>query len=659
MTKKYIYANIIIDKKIGVIGKMSIIIANSISLSYGIKDVLCDITFAINEGAKVGIIGANGAGKTSLFKIIAGIEKPTDGRVFLSKGVTVGLLEQITDGITFVKSVMDTALEAFSPLITLENDIEVLHKKLDSGDEGVISAYTIASERYLALGGFEYRAKTRSFLKSFGFSDEMLSMSASMLSGGQKTRLMLVALLLREPDIIMLDEPTNHLDIESISWLENFIKLSKKTFLIISHDRFFLDNVTTDTLEIENYKAVMYSGAYSVFKDKKEKLREDLLKHYDIQQKEIKRIEAFIENQRKWNRERNIIAAESRMKMLDRMEKIEKPKDAPKAINFSLASSTSRSFEVLSVRELNKSYPQKKLFKNLSFELHYGERLFVLGNNGCGKSTLVKILTGREKQDSGIFEIGYNQSFGYYDQDQQLLDNESTVIEELWSSYGKKTISEIRGLLARFGFFGDDIYKNISVLSGGERARLSIAKMIMNGVSLLILDEPTNHLDIPSKETLEFALKEYNGTILCISHDRYFISSLATDILEIASDNNEAGHTFYRGGYKNYLTAKESTTPLPVKNTGIKSAGKEDYLAAKKEKSRKRYIDLRLPTIENEITEKEKRLKEINELKIGEAASDFVLLNKLYEEETALGSLLETLYDELLNLEEERNNKTE
>lgn len=634
---------------------MSILVCDSISLAYGVKDVLCDITFAINESSKVGIIGANGAGKTSLFKIICGAENPTAGKVFLTKGVSVGFLEQLNDSVRLEKNVLDTALDAFSPLIALENEIEELHKKLDSGDENIIAAYTAASERYHLHGGYEYRAKTRSFLINVGFTEEMLSMSATMLSGGQKTRLLLVALLLREPDIILLDEPTNHLDIEAVTWLENFIKSSRKTFLIISHDRFFLDNITTDTLEIEHNKATMYSGSYSIFKEKKEKLREDMLKHYELQQKEIKRIEAFIENQRKWNRERNIIAAESRQKMLDRMEKIEKPKDAPKAINFSLASTTSRSFDVLSVRGLSKSFPQKKLFENLSFEVHYGERLFVLGNNGCGKSTLVKILTSREKQDSGVFELGYNQTIGYYDQDQQLLDLNSTVIEELWSAYGEKTITEIRNFLARFGFYGEDIYKGVAVLSGGERARLSIAKMIMNGVSLLILDEPTNHLDIPSKETLEFALKEYNGTILCVSHDRYFISSLATHILEISPVCNEAGYALYNGGYKTYLAEKQIAASLPLESDEVKSPGKEDFLAAKKEKSRKRFIATRIPAIESEISEKEKRLKAIDELKNGDAATNFVLLNQLYEEEESIKSLLDLLYDELLTLEEEKD----
>lgn len=646
-------------RKNGVTNKMSIIICDDISLSYGVKDILCDITFSVNEGAKVGIIGANGAGKTTLFKIIYGTENPDSGNVYKKKGASLGFLEQITDGIKFKKNVYDTALQAFSPLISLESEIDKLRKKLDSGEKKVIEAYTNASERFLAMGGFEYKSKTRSFLINFGFTEEMFSMPAANLSGGQKTRLMLVELLLKEPDIILLDEPTNHLDIDSVTWLENFIKTSKKTFLIISHDRFFLDNITTDTLEIENNKAVMYSGSYSIFKEKKEKLREDLLKHYELQQKEIKRIEAFIENQRKWNRERNIIAAESRQKMLDRMEKIEKPKDEPKAFSFKLASSTSKSFNVLSVRELSKSYPQKKLFENLSFELHYAERLFILGGNGCGKSTLVKILTGREKQDSGVFELGYNQKIGYYDQDQQLLNHDNTVIEELWSAYGEKTTTQIRSLLARFGFYGDDIYKSISILSGGERARLSIAKMILNGVSLLILDEPTNHLDIPSKETLEFALKEYNGTILCVSHDRYFISSLATSILEIAPGKSKKGYTLFKCGYKNYLENRNTDTITPTKKQRPNSTAKEDFIAAKKEKNRRRYIKQRMPEIEKEIAKNEERLKEIDKIKNNEAAADYERLNELYNEETVLNEAINTLFDELLALEEELNGKSE
>ncbi|MFA6778117.1 MAG: ABC-F family ATP-binding cassette domain-containing protein, partial [Bacilli bacterium] len=504
---------------------MSIIVCDNISLSYGVKDVLKNITFAINQGAKIGIIGANGAGKTSLLRIITGEEKPTEGQVYISKDISIGFLEQVTDKNQFDKSVYDTALEAFKHLISLEEEIEDLRKQLNTGDEKVILDYTRASERFLSEGGYEYKAKTKSFLKNFGFGEEMLALKASLLSGGQKTKLKLVVLLLQEPDIIMLDEPTNHLDIETVNWLEDFILSSNKTFIIISHDRYFLDKTTTDTLEIENTNCIFYSGSYSNFKEKKEKLLKDRQKHYSLQQKEIKRIEDFIENQRRWNRERNIIAAESRMKALERMDKLEKPKAAPKTISFNITPTTSKSFNVLSVRNLTKNYPGKKLINNLSFELHYSDRLFILGRNGSGKSTLLKILTNREKQDSGVIELGYNQKIGYYDQDQQLLDFCSTVIEELWSVYSEKNVSEIRGLLARFGFFGDDVFKKVSVLSGGELARLSIAKMILNGVSLLILDEPTNHLDIPSKEMLELALKEYEGTIICVSHDRYFISA--------------------------------------------------------------------------------------------------------------------------------------
>ena len=335
---------------------------------------------------------------------------------------------------------------------------------------------------------------------------------------------------------MLLDEPTNHLDAKTCEWLENYIISSKKTFLIISHDRYFLDKITNKTLEIAHGVSEMYEGNYTTFREKKKALDEAKLKHYNLQQKEIARLEAFIENQRKWNREKNIIAAESRQKTIDKMVKLEKPKEKEKGITFSISHSGAMSHDVLSVRNLSMSYPNKPLFNNLSFEVKRGEKLFIIGKNGCGKSTLLKILTGREKQNGGIFEPGYNQTIGYYDQEQQLLDQSSTVIDELWSVYADKTNTEIRSMLARFGFRGDDVFKSISVLSGGERARLSIAKMVACGISLLVLDEPTNHLDIDSREMLESALNEYDGTIITVSHDRYFIKNLATAILEIDKD---------------------------------------------------------------------------------------------------------------------------
>ena len=479
---------------------MSILTCDNISYAIGVKEILSDVTFAVNQGSKVGVIGVNGAGKSTLFSLLRGALDPTGGAVYLQKDTSLDCLEQINDNKQFERSIYETALEAFDHLMLMEEQLDALHRRIEAGDESAMDRFTELNESYLRKGGNEYRGKTAAILKKFGFSENEFGESAKYLSGGQKTKLLLARLLLKEADIILLDEPTNHLDIEAIEWLENFVRNSKKTFLIVSHDRFFLDRVTTDTLEIEHGKCRMHSGNYSAFREKKRQLQEAQLKHYEQQQKEIKRIEAFIENQRRWNREKNIIAAESREKALARMVKIEKPKNAPKSISFQIASSTSSAKEVLSVRELSKGYGGTALFDKLSFEMRHGDRLFVVGANGSGKSTLLKILTGRETADSGIFEAGYNQSIGYYDQEQQLLDSENTVLDEIWGVYADKSMSQVRGMLASFGFYGEDVFKQVAVLSGGERARLSIAKMISCGVSLLILDEPTNHLDIASRK---------------------------------------------------------------------------------------------------------------------------------------------------------------
>ena len=363
---------------------MSILTCDNINYAIGVKEILSDVTFAVNPGAKVGVIGVNGAGKTTLFSIIRGALEPTGGAVYLQKDTEMGCLEQINDNKQFSKSIYETALEAFDGLIAMEEQINVLNERIASGDESVINRFTELNEKYLREGGNEFRGKTAAILKKFGFGEEEFGSPAQYLSGGQKTKLLLARLLLRESDIILLDEPTNHLDIEAIEWLENFVRNSKKTFLIVSHDRFFLDRVTTDTLEIEHGKCRMHSGNYSAFKEKKRQLLEAQLKHYEQQQKEIKRIEAFIENQRRWNREKNIIAAESREKALARMVKIEKPKNAPKSVAFKIAGSSSSAQEVLSVRGLSKGYGGVSLFKDLSFELRHGNRLFVVGANGSG-----------------------------------------------------------------------------------------------------------------------------------------------------------------------------------------------------------------------------------------------------------------------------------
>ena len=630
---------------------MSILVCSSVSLSYGSDTILENVTFAANEGDKFGVIGVNGAGKSTLFSIIKGTLETSSGDVFISNGASVGCLEQINDAHRFNTTIYEAAVSAFSELIRLENEIAVLRSRMENGDETAIKPFADYSEKFNTHGGNEFRGKTKSMLAKFGFSEYDFEKSADSLSGGQKTKLLLVKLLLSDPDIMLLDEPTNHLDANTCEWLEGYISSSKKTFLIISHDRYFLDRTTNKTLEISHGRSETYTGNYSTFREKKKALDEAKLKHYNLQQKEIARLEAFIENQRKWNREKNIIAAESRQKTIDKMVKLEKPKEKEKGISFSISHSGAMSNDVLSVRALSMSYPGIELFNNLSFELKRGERLFVIGANGCGKSTLIKILTGRETQKSGIFELGYNQTIGYYDQEQQLLDQNSNVIEEIWSVYSDKTNTQIRSMLAQFGFRGDDVFKSIAVLSGGERARLSIAKMVACGVSLLILDEPTNHLDIDSREMLEQALRDYDGTIITVSHDRYFIKGLATAILEINKNGFDSGYCYKKCSYDEYIEKRIVNEAEAVRNDV--GASKASFEEAKQRKNQFRSAKTKYAQTEAEIEQLE---NELNNVKLKqqdqEITSDYKLLNELFEREKALEDRIDLLYSELERLEE-------
>lgn len=630
---------------------MSIIVCDKVALSYGSDEILNNVSFSVNIGDKAGVIGVNGAGKSTLFSIIRGIKDATSGNVFISSGATIGCLEQINDAHRFGCTVYEAAVDAYSYLISLENEINELRIRMEQGDESVIKSFVNCNERYNTLGGNEFRAKTKALLAKFGFHEGELSKNADSLSGGQKTKLLLVKLLLTDPDIMLLDEPTNHLDTQACEWLENYITSSKKTFLIISHDRYFLDKTTNKTLEISHGVSEIYSGNYSTFREKKKALDEAKLKHYNLQQKEIARLEAFIENQRKWNREKNIIAAESRQKTIDKMVKLEKPKEKERSITFSIANSTASGNDVLSVRGLSMAYGDNRLFDSLSFELKRGERLFVIGKNGCGKSTLLKILTGRETAKGGIFELGYNQTVGYYDQEQQLLDQNNTVIDEIWNVYSDKTNTEIRSMLARFGFRGEDVFKSISVLSGGERARVSIAKMIACGVSLLILDEPTNHLDIDSREMLESALKDYDGTVLAVSHDRYFIKNLATSILEIDRDGFPAGYSLQKLGYDDYIAKRVKTESISVKQAA--GAGKASFEESKQKKNQLRSAKNRYSVVEKEIARLEEELSEYRKTAEDEKIlSDYVALNELYEKQQRHEESIDSLYAELEQLEE-------
>ncbi len=625
---------------------MSVLTCNNICLAYGTDVILDNITFSINQGTKLGVIGVNGAGKSTLLKIITGHISPDCGSVNVASGLKIGSLEQYTDNSFKGLTVAEVVYSRFPTLLEMEKQIYELEYELQGGDERIVSKYTSLREQFEMLGGYEYKPKAISMVKRLGFSEEDLQLDADKLSGGQKTRLSLAALLLSSPDIILLDEPTNHLDIKSTVWLEEQIRSSSATFIIISHDRYFLDRTTTETLEIENTRSTIYKGGYSEFKEKKKKLLEDAAKHYDLQQKEIARLEAFIANQRKWNRERNIIAAESRMKAIARMKKLDKPENAPSAINISITAGGKTGYDVLSVRGLSKAFGGKKLFTDLSFELKKADRMFIIGGNGTGKSTLLKLINGVIAPDCGVAELQYNQQPGYYDQEQMLLDDRLDVITELWDAYPDMTQTELRKALAQYGFRGDDVFKSVSDLSGGEKARLAIAKLVLSGSSLLILDEPTNYLDIQSKEVLENALKEYNGTLLCVSHDRYLISSLSTRLVDI-DPCYKNGYCVYDCNYDEYLKLKPSDEPAE-RSIKRQTDGAKAYNQRKKEQSDKRKEEKTKLFLEKSIQGAEERVNEINNL-MSQNATDYVMLQQLQEEKDELDVMILDYLDELLS----------
>ena len=604
-----------------------------ISLSYGVDVILDDISFSLNEGEKLGIVGVNGAGKSTLLNIINGSITDYDGSVYISKGKKIGFLSQNAE-YSSKKSVYDAVLDVFSELIEAEKELERLETDAASGYHYHNSGEAIAqlSDWYIRSGGLEYKSRCRGMLISLGFDGNTVNMPVNSLSGGQKTRVALAALLLRDPDIIILDEPTNHLDINSIIWLEKYLAASKKTIITVSHDRYFLCSVTNKTLEIEHHKAKMYNGNYDKYITEKKTEREIQEHKYKTQQREIARIEAYIAQQKRWNRERNIIAAESRQKQLDKMERVEAPSVDPKSIRMSFTKAEESGNDVLSVRKLSKSYGNKKLINDLSFELKKKDRMLIIGKNGCGKSTLLKILNRTQIPDGGVFDYGYNVSIGYYDQENQNLDPDNTVLDELWNSYPDKSMTEVRNALALFLFKGDDIEKKISVLSGGEKARITFAKLMLSKFNLLFLDEPTNHLDIMSREVLEDALEKFDGTLVAVSHDRYFIKKLATRILAF----DDFGITDYIGTYEEYMDFSErrKSDPAAAQSENVSKA-KTDRENAKRELSEKRKTEKKINGAKEEIKKIEERISSISEEETA-ASTDHIKLTELYNERSEL-----------------------
>ncbi len=624
----------------------------NLSLSFGADSIIENVSFALNEGDKLGIIGVNGAGKSSLFAMITGKYSPSSGGVYIAKDKTVGILEQNTE-YSSEKSILDEAYSTFSELLTLEKELEELRLLAEKGgDEELARRFSSAQERFTSLGGYEFRGRCKGILKKLMLPEELWDKPVSSLSGGQKTRLTLACLLLCDPDIILLDEPTNHLDTEALFWLEGYLKASRKTVLVISHDRYFLDSVVGRILEIENKKSRIFNGNYTEYVKQKAIDRDIQERHYNNQQKEIKRIEAYIEQQRRWNRERNIIAAESRQKQLDKMERVERPENLPDKVRFTFEKSEESGNDVLSVASLAKGFPAKHLFDSLSFEVKKHDRLFITGGNGCGKSTLIKILAGRLSPDKGFVTHGYNVKVGYYDQENQDLHPQNTVIDELWNAYPSMTETAIRSALALFLFKGDDIYKKISVLSGGEKARLTLAKLMLTKMNLLILDEPTNHLDINSREVLEEALLGFEGTIIAVSHDRYFINKLATRILDFGAEQEHRLFAF-DGGYSEYLEYKKKylIKPETEKKETVITASKEQYLSAKREQAEIRKNERRVKKLKEDIESTEKRIGDIENEMSSSDGTDYVHLAELEKENNELEEKLLSFYEELDGLE--------
>lgn len=642
---------------------------DNLSLSFGAKNVLTGVSFSVDEYDRLGIIGSNGCGKSTLFKLILGEIEPDEGSVYISKEKAVGILRQ-DDAFTEVVGDIGeaTAIEimynSFPHLLAAEKRLSELEVMLENGQypigrnrDSVVSEYTALNDKFIADGGLEFRGRCASTLAKMGFDAETASRHFSTFSGGQRTRLALCRELCREPDILMLDEPTNHLDMETLVWLESYLSTYKKCVLIISHDRYFLDRITNKTLCIENHKAKLYSGNYTQSMEQRKLDREIWERHYKNQQKEIARQEAYIAQQRAWNRERNIIAAESRLKLLDKMEKIERPDSISKGVKFGFSSSIASGNDVLTVKNLGFGYSgSQKLISNLSMVVKRGDRLFIVGPNGCGKSTLIKILVGKLNPTAGYIEMGYNVNLGYYDQENQNLNVSNTVLEELWGAYPTLNELDIRNTLARFKFVGDDVYKSVSDLSGGERARLTLSKLILSDVNLLVLDEPTNHLDIDSREALEAAISEFDGTVIAVSHDRYFLGKLATRLLDLTGCPLSAATdmTVHKAGegYEELLRdrqRREALTQCEHRQTAVTapSSQKEQYLQNKKQQADARKAQARVKRLEAEAKKIENELESIDEQMSGDAAYDYVLLAELDQKKTALEERLLEIYEEI------------
>ncbi len=622
---------------------MNLLTVTNLSKSFGERDLFTKISFNIDEKSKIGLIGANGVGKTTLFRVICD-EEGYSGEINRNNQLKIGYMEQTPPE--------DASTDAYGYVMTVFSHLEELEKKIEDiriqienhpeNAESLINAQERLNNEYIDKGGLVYKSKCRSMILGLGFSEKEMYNKLSELSGGQRTRLALAKVLLSEANLLLLDEPTNHLDIEAIVFLENFLKDCNKAFIVISHDRYFLDKVTNRTFELENEKLTQYDGNYSVFAQKKKASYDAALKKYDNTMKEIHRLEGMIEQQKRWNREKNIKTAESKQKVLDKLEKtLEKPVTNDERVKFKFTTTLEGGNDVMIIKDLAKRYGDKKLFENVNLLLKKKECVFVLGPNGCGKSTFYKVIKGDEVADFGSVKFGSNIECGYYDQTRSDIKGGKTIIDEVWDRYPKMTQTQVRNALAAFLFTGDEVFKETDMLSGGEKARIDLLCLMLKGSNFILLDEPTNHLDLASREALEDAIEEFGGTVFVISHDRYLINKLADKLYVFENGTiNE-----YVCSYDEYLE-KKGNAEAPIREISQPKAEKiNDYKAQKERERNKRIRANRILKLEEIINETEEKISSVSE-SINECGSD-------YEKIIELNGELDNLNEKLLEYMEE------
>ncbi|ABS34869.1 ABC-F family ATP-binding cassette domain-containing protein [Clostridium botulinum] len=640
---------------------MVVLSCKNISKAYGVDLILDNLTFNINEHDKVGLIGANGAGKSTLFKILTSSLEQDSGDIFIDKSKSLGYLAQHLS-LDSNNTIYEEVLDVFHDLIKMEEKLNKLEKLMNEPydknnkeyHDKIIKDYTTYTDLYINRGGYTYKGEIHRVLRGLSFEEEDFNKQINILSGGQKTRVALCKLLLQSPNILLLDEPTNHLDLTAINWLEEYLKAYKGTVLIISHDRYFLDEITNQTFELISGHINCYNGNYSKFIELRKKEYEVKLKAYNLQQAEIKRQEKIIEKYRSFNREKSIKAAESRQKSLDKIEKIDAPDKLPKPVKISFETQIKSGNDILHVENLSKSYGDMTLFENVEMDIKRGEKIALIGDNGRGKTTLFKIIMDEIQSNSGTKYIGKNVFIGYYDQEQSDLNECNTVLDEVWDEFPEMTTTEVRNALAAFLFTGDDVFKEISKLSGGEKCKVNLLKLMLSKSNFLLLDEPTNHLDIMSREALEDSLLNYDGTVLVISHDRYFLNKVIGKIYELNID----GIKEYLGNYDYYIHKKINPNrfdyeAITSENSKTKTQIHQERKKKKEEEKKLKQEKLKMKNLEKEITDLEKVVNSLQEqLCLEEVYSDSTKSEKINKDIINKQKLIEDLYSEWENFME-------